>query len=97
MVSKEEYMNYIKELLAEENNKEAEKVDNKKSNNSVYIVALVTFLIVVIPAFVINPIAGILAFVFWLVCIVFGKSSGKGYSYYKKEYRKKAVDYLLKN
>lgn len=98
MVSKEEYMHFIKEMLKEEEKKDEERLKkhegNKKKLSSI---AAVVFFMAVIPMFIINFIVGIITFVIWLFVASNVKLENKTYAYYKKEYRQRAIEFLLKD
>ena len=97
MVSKEKYVHFIKEMLKEETVKDEERLKKRKENKSGEVgVFIAIFLVVVLPAFIINFVVGIVGFFVWLLIIAFAKPGGKSYSYYKNEYRNRALDFLLK-
>lgn len=97
MVSREEYMNFIREMLKEEVKKDEARLSKYKENRKYLVsIAVAVFVIVVIPMFIIHFISGIFAFVIWLVVASNVKLESKTYAYYKKEYRKRAIDFLLK-
>lgn len=98
MISKEEYMSFIKEMLKEEKIKDEERLRRREVNkNGSVLLAISLFLIVVIPAFIINVLFGVVAFFIWLCIVFFVKPGAKSYAYYKKEYRNRALEFLLKD
>jgi hypothetical protein len=88
-------MEYVKTMLLEENSKKVDKNIAKKIKDALVVVVL--FFIVVVPAIIINPLFGIIAFFIWLFCIVMAKPGGKSYSYYRKNYRQRALEFLLQD
>lgn len=98
MVSKEKYMTFIREMLKEEDAKKEDFLNQqRKTNKTLGTVMTILFFIIVLPFFLINFAVGIVAFFVWLIVVANSKApSTRSLAYYKKEYRTRAIDFLLK-